>query len=359
MIGKVPVGGDAPVTIQSMTNVPTRDVEAVLSQIKNLAALGCDIIRVAVPDLAAAHALVPIVTASPIPVVADIHFDYKLALAAIDAGAAAIRLNPGNIDKPDHVVAVAERAGEAGIPIRVGANSGSVSLTLLRKLESEGRSKADAMVEALIQSVMNECEQLERCGFDNIKVSLKSSNVPITVAACREFARRSDYPQHIGVTEAGSPGRGIVKSAVGIGALLLDGIGDTIRVSLTADPVEEIIAAKRILECCGLREDAPEIISCPTCGRTEIDLIGMVNRVESLISEIKSAGNVINLRKIAVMGCPVNGPGEAREADLGLAGGKRKVVVFRLGEVIGTFDPEAGFEYLKVEILKNSSPVVR
>ena len=343
-IGNVPVGGDARVSVQSMCNTDTRNADATLAQIRTLASAGCEIIRVAVPDMKAAEALLEIVAGSPIPVVADIHFDHHLALGAIASGAAAVRLNPGNLAGEDAVRQVAEAAGNAGIPIRVGGNAGSVQADLLHLGHAE----------ALTQSVLGQCAQLEKYGFTNIKVSLKSSSVASTVEACRCFAERSDYPMHIGVTEAGTPGQGIVKSAVGIGALLLSGIGDTIRVSLTADPVEEVRAGIRILESCGLRDAAPEIVSCPTCGRTEIDLVGLAERVEDLVANIKSSGKKIALRKIAVMGCVVNGPGEARDADIGLAGGRGKVLVFRHGEIAGTFAPEDGFAFLRDEILKHS-----
>ncbi len=355
-VGVVGIGGGLPVSIQSMTNTDTRDTAATLAQIERLHSAGCQLIRCAVPDLEAARALYPITEASPIPVIADIHFDYRLAIAAIDNRAAAIRLNPGNIDNPEHVRLVAEHALRYDIPIRVGANSGSLRPSVIRRMISKGMSHDDAIAEALVQSALEECAMLEKYGVSAIKVALKSSSVPVTVAAYRKFASRTDYPLHIGVTEAGTPGRGVVKSAVGIGSLLLDGIGDTLRVSLTADPVEEVIAGRRILEACGLRDASPEIVSCPTCGRTEVDLIGLANRVEDLVTELKAAGYVIRLHKIAVMGCAVNGPGEARDADLGIAGSKAgKVVIFRFGEVVGAFDPEAGFEYFKAEILKNSS----
>lgn len=356
MVGSIPIGGGSPVSIQSMCNTDTRKATETLSQIRDLAKVGCEIIRVAVPDIQAANALHEICSQSPIPVIADIHFDYRLALASIDAGIAAVRINPGNIGVEEHIRQVAERAGEAGVPIRVGANSGSIHQDLLKELTASGMSMEDAICEGLVRSAIEECKVLEKYRFDMIKVSLKASSVPITVRACRTFAERTDYPLHIGVTEAGTPGRGIVKSSVGIGALLLDGIGDTIRVSLTADPIEEVIVGRRILESCELRDAAPEIVSCPTCGRTEIDLIDLANKVESLVSEIKSNGNVINIRKIAVMGCIVNGPGEARDADLGVAGGKGKLAIFRFGEVVGTFDPNEGFEYLKTEILRKTSP---
>ncbi len=356
-IGNVPVGGGAPVSIQSMTNTDTRDAAATLAQIGELARLGCQIIRVAVPDAAAAEALREITARSPIPVIADIHFDHRLALAAIANGVAAVRLNPGNLSEPEQVRLVAEKALAAGIPIRVGANSGSLRANLLRTKFAQGISHDEAIAEALVESALHECAMLEQFGMTAIKVALKASSVPVTVAACRKFAERTDYPLHIGVTEAGTPGRGIVKSAVGIGTLLMEGIGDTLRVSLTADPREEILAGRRILEAAGLRDASPEIVSCPTCGRTGIDLIGLADRVESLVAEIKESGQTIALGKIAVMGCAVNGPGEARDADLGVAGGKGgKLVIFRLGEVVGSFDPDAGFEYFKQEILKHCTP---
>ena len=344
-VGSVPVGGDAPVSVQSMCNTDTRDAQVTLAQIRDLASAGCEIVRTAVPDMTAAQALQEIVAGSPIPVVADIHFDHRLALESIASGVAAVRLNPGNLSGgEDAVRLVAEAAGNAGVPIRVGANAGSVQKNLLTLGQAE----------ALTQSVLGQCAMLEKYGFTNIKVSLKSSSVTSTAEACRCFAERSDYPMHIGVTEAGTPGRGIVKSAVGIGALLLSGIGDTIRVSLTADPVEEVRAGIRILECCGLRDAAPEIVSCPTCGRTEIDLVKLAEQVEDLVAGIKQSGRKIKLKKIAVMGCVVNGPGEARDADIGLAGGRGKVVVFRHGEPAGTFSQEEGFAFLREEILKHS-----
>ena len=260
-------------------------------------------------------------------------------------GTGQIRLNPGNLSGEDRVRQVAEAAGNANIPIRVGANAGSVRPELLEKY---------GLAEALTRSALDQCAMLEKYGFSAIKVSLKASDVPATVAACRCFAERSDLPLHIGVTEAGTPARGVIKSAVGIGALLLDGIGDTIRVSLTADPVEEVRAGIHILESCGLRSAAPEIVSCPTCGRTRIDLAGLAEKVESLVDGIKRGGGRIGLAKIAVMGCIVNGPGEARDADIGLAGGDGKVVVFRRGEPVGTFGEAEGFAFLREEILKHT-----
>ncbi len=356
-VGNVAVGGDAPVSIQSMTNTDTRDAAATLSQINALARLGCQIIRVAAPDLVAVEALAEIVEKSPIPVIADIHFDHELALAAIDRRVAAVRLNPGNLADPEKVRLVAEKALSNDIPIRVGANSGSLRPSLIRAKIQLGLEHDEAIAEALVESALHECEMLEKFGMTAIKVALKSSSVPVTVAACRKFADRTDYPLHIGVTEAGTPARGIVKSSVGIGTLLLEGIGDTLRVSLTADPLEEVLAGRRILEAAGLRDASPEIVSCPTCGRTEIDLIGLADKIEALVAEVKESGRTIALKKIAVMGCAVNGPGEARDADLGVAGSKNgKLVIFRFGEVVGAFDPDAGFEYFKLEILKHSSP---
>ncbi len=353
-LGRVAIGGGAPVSLQSMCNTDTRNAAATLDQIAALAALGCDIIRVAVPDAAAAAALPQIVAESPLPVVADIHFDYRLALQSIAAGVAGIRLNPGNLGDAAQIRQVVEAAGAAGIVIRVGANFGSVRPELLKQLAASGVAPADLHAEALVHSALGQCRLLEEYGFQAIKVSLKASSVPVTLAACRRFAEESDYPQHLGITEAGTPGRGIIKSAAGLGAILMQEIGDTIRVSLTADPAEEVIAGRLILESCGLRDARPEIVSCPTCGRTEVDLIGMANRVEALVSEIKAAGKTIDLAKIAVMGCAVNGPGEARDADLGLAGARGKVIIFRFGEVVGAFSEEAGFEYLKTEILRHT-----
>ncbi|MFA7230314.1 MAG: flavodoxin-dependent (E)-4-hydroxy-3-methylbut-2-enyl-diphosphate synthase [Victivallaceae bacterium] len=351
-LGNIAIGGGAPVSIQSMTNTDTRDAVTTLAQIRKLAGLGCQIIRVAVPDKKAVEALPEIISGSPMPVIGDIHFDCKLALGAIDAGIQGIRINPGNIGSEDSVRLVAERAGGAGISIRVGANSGSLPEGMLEQFLKRGMSREDALSEALVQSALMQCGILEKYGFNEIKVSLKASDVPVTVMAYRKFATISDYPLHLGVTEAGTPARGIVKSAVGIGALLMDGIGDTIRVSLTADPEQEIITAVRILESCGLRSAEPDIVSCPTCGRTEIDLIGMAEKVEAIVDSIKASGKKIRLGKIAVMGCVVNGPGEAKDADLGIAGGKDKIVLFRFGKLIGTFNQADGFAMLQKEIIE-------
>ena len=352
-VGGVQIGGGAPVVIQSMTNTDTRDAAATLAQIRELAAAGCEVIRVTVPDQAAAGALPEILSGSPLPVIADIHFDYRLALASIKAGIHAIRLNPGNIGSADRVKAVAEAAGEAGIPIRVGANSGSLPKGLFQAKLASGLSHDEALADALVEAALEQVRLLEQYSFTNLKVSLKASSVPVTVRAYRKFAECSDHPLHLGVTEAGTAFRGAIKSAVGIGALLLDGIGDTIRVSLSAPPVEEIRAAQASLEAAGLREAAPELVSCPTCGRTSWDLIGMAGRVERFIAEVKSSGKKIALRKVAVMGCAVNGPGEAADADIGIAGGNQagELLVFKFGKPVSRLPQEEAFAWLRQEIL--------
>jgi len=326
-IGAVAVGGGAPVSVQSMTNTDTADPEATLAQIGRLAAAGCEIIRVAVPNRNAVAPFAAICRASPLPVIADIHFSADLAVAAIEAGAAGVRVNPGNLGGISELRKVAEAARAARIPIRVGVNSGSLEKDLL---EAHGHPTPAALAE----SARRHCRALEAMGFGDIKVSIKASDVCTTVAANRCFAADTDYPLHLGVTEAGTAANGVVKSAVGIGALLLDGIGDTLRVSLTAPPEEEVRAGIRILEATGRREAQPNLVSCPTCGRTAVDLIGLVNAVEAAIARIKAEGGRIGLRRIAIMGCVVNGPGEAREADLGIAGDARGGVLFRKGEIV-------------------------
>ena len=346
-IGDRVIGGGSPVLIQSMTNTRTEDVEGTVAQILRLEEAGCDIIRCTVPNQEAAEAVREIKKRIHIPLVADIHFDYKMAIAAMENGADKIRINPGNIGSRENVAAVVNVAKERNIPIRVGVNSGSLEKDLLEKY-------GGVTAEGIVESALDKVRMIEELGYENLVISIKSSDVLMCVKAHEILAQRTDYPLHIGVTEAGTPGRGIVKSAVGIGALLLEGIGDTLRVSLTAPPEDEVIAGRRILEACGLRDASPEIVSCPTCGRTEIDLIGLANKVEELVTEIKAGGATIHLRKIAVMGCAVNGPGEARDADLGVAGSKAgKLVIFRFGEVVGAFDPEEGFEYFRMEILKH------
>ena len=347
-IGGVPVGSGAPVTVQSMTNTRTDDVAATMAQIQELAVAGCDLIRVAVPDRGALPGLAELVRESPIPVIADIHFDYRLAIAAIEAGAHAIRVNPGNLGGPDRATAVARAAHAAAIPVRIGVNTGS--LTERQLAACEGRRP-----EAMVAAAREYCRMFEEAGCTALKVSLKASDVATTVTACRLFAAQTDYPLHLGVTEAGTPAAGLIKSAVGIGALLLDGIGDTIRVSLTAPPIEEVKAGIRILEAVGLREAAPEIVSCPTCGRTRIALQPLVEAVEDEVRRLKASGHVINLRKIALMGCVVNGPGEARDADLGIAGGDGKGVLFRNGEVVRTMPENELLPALLAELHKHTT----
>ena len=321
MVGNVPVGGGAPVSIQSMCNTFTNDVEATVKQINLLAAAGCDIVRVAVPDMAAAKAVGAIKERISIPLVVDIHFDYRLALEAIAAGADKVRINPGNIGGEDRVKAVANACAQKGIPIRIGVNGGSLEKPLLAKY---GRVCPEAMVE----SAFGHIALLNKYDFDDICVSLKSSNVSIAMKAYQMMHERSDYPLHLGVTEAGTYEMGTIKSAIGIGGLLAMGIGDTFRVTLTADPVEEVVVARRILKACGLRKDGPELISCPTCGRTRIDLIPLAQEVEKRLEGCTKPITV------AVMGCAVNGPGEASAADCGIAGGDGEGLLFCHGKIL-------------------------
>ncbi len=320
-IGKIAIGGGAPVAVQSMCNTDTRDVEATLAQINALAAAGCEIARLAVPDEAAASALRLIKDVSPLPLIADIHFDARLAIASLEAGADALRINPGNIGGESAVKSVVDAAKAHNVCIRVGVNSGSVEKELLERF---GGPKPEAMVESALRHV----SMLEKHGFDAIKISLKSSSVPDTIEAYRLLAERCPYPLHIGITEAGTLLQGAVKSGVGIGVLLYLGLGDTLRVSLTADPVREVEVAWQILRALGLRSRGATVISCPTCGRTEIDLIGLATAVEERLK------HVTRPLTVAVMGCVVNGPGEAREADLGIAGGRGKGVIFSRGQKI-------------------------
>ena len=320
-VGGIPIGGGAPVVIQSMLNTKTTDVAGSLDQLKVLKTAGCQIARLAVPNMEAAKAFGEICKESPLPLVADIHFDYRLAIAAAEGGAAKIRINPGNIGGEERVEAVVDICKDRKIPIRIGVNGGSLDKTLLEKY---GHPTA----EALVESAFSHLELLEKFGFYDTCVSMKSSTVPTMVAAARLFRSKCDYPLHIGVTETGPVRMGLMKSAMGIGALLLDGIGDTIRVSLTDDPVEEVYAAKDILKAAGLRKEGVNIISCPTCGRTQIDLIGLVNQVDAALKDCNKPITV------AVMGCIVNGPGEAREADIGIAGGDGCGMLFEKGQQV-------------------------
>ena len=320
LVGGVPIGGGAPVSIQSMLNTKTTDVDSSLRQLRELADAGCQIARLAVPDMDAAKGFAEIASASPLPLVADIHFDYRLAIAAAEGGAAKIRINPGNIGGEELVRAVVDVCKEKKIPIRIGVNGGSLDKRLLEKY-------GHPTPEALVESAFSHIELLEKFGFYDICVSMKSSSVPLMMRAYTLFGAQSDYPLHLGVTETGTEYMGTIKSAMGIGGLLCMGIGDTVRVSLTADPVREVYAAKAILKAAGLRRDGVNIVACPTCGRTRIDLIGLAGRVEEALKDCEKPITV------AVMGCIVNGPGEAREADVGIAGGEDCGVLFVKGEM--------------------------
>jgi len=321
MLGSVPVGGGAPVTVQSMTNTDTRDLEATLDQVRHLGAARCDIVRVAVPDADAVEALPGIIDGTSMPVVADIHFDHRLALLAMDKGVAGIRINPGTIGKGSGLADVAAKAAEKGIVVRVGVNSGSLERRLR---DSSGRAEASALARSALEGAV----LLEGMGVSQMKISVKASDVPRTIEAYRIVSRECSWPLHIGVTEAGTLFSGAVKSAVGIGALLAEGIGDTIRVSLTASPVEEVRVGRKILASLGLRDIGPEVISCPTCARTEIDVIGLATELEKSLEGHRTPITV------AVMGCVVNGPGEAREADIGIAGEQGGGVLFIEGKKV-------------------------
>ncbi|MGN0669984.1 MAG: flavodoxin-dependent (E)-4-hydroxy-3-methylbut-2-enyl-diphosphate synthase [Oscillospiraceae bacterium] len=337
---KVRVGncvlGSEKIYIQSMLNVPADDIENSVKQAVELEKAGCEIIRAAVPKIENAALIEALKNAVNVPIVADIHFDYKIALACIERGVDKIRLNPGNIGSADGVKAVADACRAKNIPIRIGVNSGSLEKNLLEKYGSP-------TPEALVESALGHAKLLNKFDFDDIVISIKSSNVKLMIEAYRLLAQKNDYPLHLGVTEAGTERMGVIKSAVGIGSLLCDGIGSTIRVSLTADPIKEVYAAKDILKACGLYEGA-EIVSCPTCGRTKIDLISLANEVEKLLADVKKP------IKVAVMGCAVNGPGEAREADIGIAGGDREGLIFKKGEILRKVPEDKLLEELKKEI---------
>lgn len=334
-IGNLQIGGGAPIAVQSMTKTDTRDIAATISQIHDLEEYGCEIIRVAVPDTEAAQALSSIKRGIHIPLVADIHFDYRLALAALEAGVDGLRLNPGNISQPDQVAAIVQAARQREVPIRIGVNAGS-----LPKTANSLAPVAERMVDAALEQI----QLLESLDFNLIKVSLKAFDVPTTVEAYQLIARKTTYPLHLGVTEAGLPRAGTIRSALGIGILLYLGIGDTIRVSLTADPKEEVIAAYEILKSLNLRERGPTLVSCPTCGRCEVDLIGLAQAVEEGLARLEKAV------KVAVMGCVVNGPGEAKDADVGIACGKGKGAIFRKGEVVRTVEEKDFLEGLMKEV---------
>ena len=338
-VGKVTVGGGVPISIQSMCNTNTADVAATIEQIRRLEQAGCEIIRVAVPDMAAANAIAAIRREIHIPLVADIHFDYKLALRCVEQGIDKIRINPGNIGSHDKVRAVADACAERGIPIRIGVNGGSLEKDLLRKY-------GGVTAEALVESAIGHVHLLNDCNFDDICISVKCSRVPVNMKAYQMLREQTDYPLHLGVTEAGTPSMGVLKSAIGIGGLLCQGIGDTMRVSLTADPVEEVYAAKRILAAAGIRQTGPNLISCPTCGRTKYDMIPIANEVERRLQECTKPITV------AVMGCVVNGPGEASAADVGIAGGLGEGLVFRKGEILYKVPQERLVDALMEEIEK-------
>ena len=337
-IGDRVIGGGNPVLIQSMTNTKTEDVQATVAQIQALAAAGCDIIRCAVPTMEAAKALAEIKKQITIPLVADIHFDYRLAIAAMENGADKSRINPGNIGSRDRVQAVVDVAKERRIPIRVGVNSGSLEKELVEKYHG-------VTAEGIVESAMDKVHLIEDMGYDQLVISIKSSEVMMCAKAHELIADRTDYPLHVGITEAGTLYSGNIKSAVGLGIILYQGIGDTIRVSLTGDPLEEVRSAKRILKTLGLRKGGIEVVSCPTCGRTQIDLIGLANQVERMVEDIP-----LDI-KVAVMGCVVNGPGEAKEADIGIAGGVGTGLLIKKGEIVKKLPEGELLEALRQELL--------
>ena len=338
-IGDRVIGGGNPILIQSMTNTKTENVEATVAQIQALTAAGCDIIRCAVPTMEAAEALGEIKKQITIPLVADIHFDYKLALAAIEHGADKIRINPGNIGSRERVQAVVDAAKERNIPIRVGVNSGSLEKELVEKYHG-------VTAEGIVESALDKVHLIEDMGYDNLVISIKSSDVMMCARAHELIATKTNYPLHVGITESGTLYSGNIKSAVGLGIILYQGIGDTIRVSLTGDPLEEIRSAKRILKTLGLRKGGIEVVSCPTCGRTQIDLIGLANQVERMVEDIP-----LNDIKVAVMGCVVNGPGEAKEADIGIAGGKGTGMLIKKGEIVQRMPESELLGALREELL--------
>ena len=339
MVGGVAVGGGAPVSIQSMCNTATENVEATVQQILRLEQAGCEIIRVAVPTEEAARAIPAIKSRIHIPLVADIHFDYKLALLCAEGGIDKIRINPGNIGSKERVRAVADACRERGIPIRIGVNGGSLEKDLLARY-------GGVTAQALVDSAMGHVRLLNDCGFDDICISVKCSRVPVNMAAYQMLRAQTDYPLHLGVTEAGTPEMGVLKSAIGIGGLLCLGVGDTLRVSLTADPVEEVVAAKQILAAAGIRRSGPNLISCPTCGRTRYDMIPIAEELERRLADCKK--NIT----VAVMGCVVNGPGEASAADIGVAGGKGEGMIFRKGKILYKVPQENLVDALMEEIKK-------
>ncbi|ACM05380.1 flavodoxin-dependent (E)-4-hydroxy-3-methylbut-2-enyl-diphosphate synthase [Thermomicrobium roseum] len=346
-VGDVQIGGDAPIVVQSMTTTDTRDPEATLRQIHELADVGCEIVRVAVPDRIAAAALADIVPRSPIPVVADIHFEHTLALKALEAGVHKLRLNPGNIRKPEEVREVVQKAKERGVPIRIGVNFGSLppmTREFVDEMAARGATQTELIAEHMVRTALSHVKILEDLDFGDIVISLKAFEVPVMIEAYRRMAKLNDYPLHLGVTEAGTPKAGAIRSAIGIGTLLQEGIGDTIRVSLTTDPVEEVWVAYEILKTLGLRERGATLVACPTCGRVEVDLFRLANEIDEYLRTVKEP------IKVAVMGCVVNGPGEARDSDVGVAAGRGKGVIFRKGKIVRRVEEHEIVPALKEEI---------
>ncbi|MBX6752952.1 MAG: flavodoxin-dependent (E)-4-hydroxy-3-methylbut-2-enyl-diphosphate synthase [Thermorudis peleae] len=346
-VGNVQIGGDAPIVVQSMTTADTRDPKATLRQIHELADAGCEIVRVAVPDKVAAAALSDIVPHSPIPVVADIHFEHTLALRALEAGVHKLRLNPGNIRKPEDVREVVQKAKERHVPIRIGVNFGSLppmTREFVDEMAAQGATQTELIAEHMVRTALGHIRILEDLDFGDIVVSLKAFEVPVMLEAYRRMAKIRDYPLHLGVTEAGTPKSGAIRSAVGIGTLLAEGIGDTIRVSLTTDPVEEVIVAYEILKSLGLRQRGATLVACPTCGRVEVDLFKLANEIDAYLKTIREP------IKVAVMGCVVNGPGEARDSDVGVAAGRGKGVIFRKGKIVRRVEEDEIVTALKEEI---------
>ena len=346
-VGNVRIGGGAPIVVQSMATADTRDPKATLRQIQELADAGCEIVRIAVPDRKAAAALPDIVPHSPVPLIADIHFEHTLALKALDAGIHGLRLNPGNIRKHEDVREVVKKAKERNTPIRIGVNFGSVApMTeeFVDEMAQQHATQVELVAEHMVRSALGHIQILEDLDYDNIKISLKAFEVPVMLEAYKRMATRNAYPLHLGVTEAGTPRAGSVRSAVGIGTLLAVGIGDTIRVSLTTDPVEEVFVAYEILKSLELRQKGATLVACPTCGRVEVDLFSIANRVEAFLAEIDEP------IKVAVMGCVVNGPGEARDSDVGVAAGRGKGLIFRKGEIVRTVKEDEIFDALKAEV---------
>jgi (E)-4-hydroxy-3-methylbut-2-enyl-diphosphate synthase len=346
-VGDVQIGGDAPIVVQSMTTTDTRDPEATLRQIHELADVGCEIVRVAVPDRIAAAALADIVPRSPIPVVADIHFEHTLALKALEAGVHKLRLNPGNIRKPEEVREVVQKAKERGVPIRIGVNFGSLppmTREFVDEMAARGATQTELIAEHMVRTALSHVKILEDLDFGDIVISLKAFEVPVMIEAYRRMAKLNEYPLHLGVTEAGTPRAGAIRSAIGIGTLLQEGIGDTIRVSLTTDPVEEVWVAYEILKTLGLRERGATLVACPTCGRVEVDLFRLANEIDEYLRTVKEP------IKVAVMGCVVNGPGEARDSDVGVAAGRGKGVIFRKGKIVRRVEEHEIVPALKEEI---------